>query len=401
MIDAHEVDSLIATHAHGAQGSDDVRTERTLFFGADDQPCDCSETAAFALKAQRKERRGPTRRAAVGLLLVAGAGSLIAYGSIMIGGRNGRAAPPHSVLPATNRTAVINLPPPNLLRPLSPQEATKENADRPFVSRPDTAAARFVLRADAADRERAVTCLAQAAYYEASGEGVDGERAVAQIVLNRLHHPGFPSTVCGVVYQGGDRTTGCQFSFVCDGSMQRVPAPALWTRSREIAEQALAGKVFAPVGHATHYHSDYVLPYWADSLDKSVQLGHHIFYRLRSIYGDSRAFSQRYGGTEPQVRVPGAAVVIPPAAVTQQLANALMSDGVEGLTNNVEKASPAPRPPLLVDSSSGTLLADAGTPAPRPRKHKSSDECAASADRKQLAPLGANEMRSSDEGSGC
>jgi spore germination cell wall hydrolase CwlJ-like protein len=305
------------------------------------------------------------------------------------------------VPPAANTAAATNLPPPNLLRPLSPQEATKENSDRPFVSRPDTAAARFVLHADAADRERALTCLAQAVYYEASGEGIDGERAVAQIVLNRLHHPGFPSTVCGVVYQGGDRTTGCQFSFVCDGSMQRIPIPTLWSRSREIAEQALAGKVFAPVGHATHYHADYVLPYWADSLDKSVQLGHHIFYRLRSIYGESRAFSQRYGGTEPQVRVPGAALVIPPAAVTQQLANALISDGVEGLSKNIEKASPTPHSALLVDSSSGTLLADSGGAGHGDREPKSSGDCQTSADRKQLTPLSADNVRASADNKGC
>ena len=382
------------------EGAERARESRALFAN-DDAPPDELSIIASAPPERPQEPRSPPLRRRIAVAILAGAAvGLVAYGWATSSGRNGESVSAH-VPPAANTAAATNLPPPNLLRPLSPQEATKENSDRPFVSRPDTAASRFVLHADAADRERALTCLAQAVYYEASGEGIDGERAVAQIVLNRLHHPGFPSTVCGVVYQGGDRTTGCQFSFVCDGSMQRIPIPTLWSRSREIAEQALAGKVFAPVGHATHYHADYVLPYWADSLDKSVQLGHHIFYRLRSIYGDSRAFSQRYGGTEPQVRVPGAAVVIPPAAVTQQLANALMSDGVEGLTNDVEKASSAPRPPLLVDSSSGTLLADAGTPAPRPRKQKSSDECAASADRKQLAPLGANEMRSSDEGAGC
>jgi hypothetical protein len=94
--------------------------------------------------------------------------------------------------------------------------------------------------------------------------------------------------------------------------MQRIPVPSLWNRSREIAQQALAGHVFAPIGHATHYHADYVLPYWADSLDKSVQIGRHIFYRLRNSLGDSRSFFQRYGGTEPEVRQPGATVVIPP-----------------------------------------------------------------------------------------
>lgn len=306
------------------------------------------------------------------------------------------------VLPAaTSGRAVMDLPPPDLLRPLSPEEASKENAGRPFVSRPDTPASRFVLRTEAEDHSRAVTCLAQAVYYEAASEGMDGGRAVAQVVLNRLHHPGFPSTICGVVYQGGDRMSGCQFSFVCDGSMQRIPVPSLWIRSREIAEQALSGKVFALVGHATHYHADYVLPYWADSLDKTVQVGRHIFYRLRGAVGDSRGFSQRYGGTEPQVRVPGAVIVIPPAAVTPQLANALISDGVEGLAKDAQKASPQPSSPLLVDSTLGTLLADSSAAAQRPAKAKASSECGASADRKQLAPLGANDIRSSAAGNSC
>jgi spore germination cell wall hydrolase CwlJ-like protein len=333
-------------------------------------------------------------------LLGAGAMGLVAYGAMTRTGRNqGTVTQP---LPAAaNKAAAIDLPPPNLLRPLSPYEATQENADRPFVSRPDTPASRFVLRTDAVDRERAITCLAQAVYYEAAGEGIDGQRAVAQIVLNRVHHPGFPSTICGVVYQGGDRTTGCQFSFVCDGSMQRIPAQWLWTRSRQIAEQALAGKVFEPVGHATHYHADYVLPYWADSLDKSTEVGHHIFYRLRSIFGESRAFSQRYGGAEPQVRVPGAAVVIPPAAVTQQLANALISDDSKGLTKDVEKPVIQPSSPLLVDSTRGTLLADSGTAPQHIRKQRSSGECPPSADRKQMIPLGANDMRAPADTTSC
>ena len=166
-------------------------------------------------------------------------------------------------------------------------------------------ASRFVLRTDAENWDRALTCLAQAVYYEAASEGADGGRAVAQVVLNRVHHPGFPSTVCGVVYEGSDRSTGCQLSFTCDGSMQRIPIASLWTRSKQIAEDALKGRVFAPVGHATHYHADYVLPYWADTLDKSAQVGRHIFYRLRSSLGDARGFSQRYSGTEPPFRVPG------------------------------------------------------------------------------------------------
>src|SRR6478672_9025686 len=164
----------------------------------------------------------------------------------------------------------LNLPPPDLLRPLSPEEAAKENSERPFVKRPDSAAAKFVLKAGGDNREKALNCLTQAVYYEAASEGPDGERAVAQIVLNRMHHPGYPASVCGVIYQGSERGTGCQFTFTCDGSLLRTPAPALWTRARKIAEESLDGKVFATVGHATHYHADYVLPYWADSLDKTV-----------------------------------------------------------------------------------------------------------------------------------
>ncbi|MEA3080707.1 MAG: N-acetylglucosaminyldiphosphoundecaprenol N-acetyl-beta-D-mannosaminyltransferase, partial [Sphingomonadales bacterium] len=178
-------------------------------------------------------------------------------GGLQFTGRAGPAGQARTMVPA-GAPLPLGLPPPDLLRPLSPEEATKQNAERPFVNRPDTAAAKFVLKAGADDRERALTCLTQAVYYEAAGEGQDGERAVAQVVLNRMHHPGYPASVCGVVYQGSERGTGCQFTFTCDGSLLRTPAPDLLARARKIAEEALAGKVFAAVGHATHYHADYV-----------------------------------------------------------------------------------------------------------------------------------------------
>ena len=197
--------------------------------------------------------------------------------------------------------AVNNLPPPNLLKPMSPDEAVKENAERPFVARPDSPASRFVLKAAEADRDRALTCLTQAVYYEAASEGADGGRAVAQIIINRMRHPGYPASICGVVYEGSDRVTGCQFTFTCDGSLLRPHVDILWARSQKIAKEALAGHVFAPVGHATHYHADYVLPYWADSLDKTVQIGRHMFYRLRGSVGDKGSFFQRYAGFEPPI----------------------------------------------------------------------------------------------------
>ena len=292
----------------------------------------------------------------------------------------------------TFKVPPINLPPPNLVRPISPDEAVKENAERPFVNRPDSPASRFVLHVDAADRERALTCLAQAVYYEAAGEGDDGERAVAQIVLNRMRHPGYPASVCGVVYQGTDKGSGCQFTFTCDGSLLRTPAPSLWARARKIAEQALAGKVFAPVGHATHYHADYVLPYWADSLDKTVQIGRHIFYRLPSLLGDTRSFFQRYAGKEPEIPKPDATVLVPPSASTDQLATALTSDTASGVAVTVEKAA-EPASPLAIDSSHGTLLADAQAPTIEAHKPKAAaDKCAASVDRKKLTPIGANDL---------
>jgi hypothetical protein len=344
-------------------------------------------------RAQRRLRRRASwlGAAAVGLLV---SGSVAWFES----GGNGPSSLTERLPPAAG--APTNLPPPNLLRPLTPNEATKENAERPFVVRPDTPAGKFVLHTDADDRTRAVNCLTQAVYYEAASEGVDGGRAVAQVVLNRLHHPGYPSTVCGVVYQGADRPTGCQFTFACDGSLLRTPAPTLWARSRKIAEDALAGKVFAPVGHATHYHADYVLPYWADVLDKTVQIGRHIFYRLRGPLGDARGFSQRYGGAEPQLPKPGAAVVLPATSETAALADTLMNDG-NGPAKDVEKPAQAGSP-LAIDVVKGSLIADGGAPAAAaPRKPGAAADCKVDDDRTKLTPLGANDMHASAAGSGC
>ena len=295
---------------------------------------------------------------------------------------------------------VVHLPPPDLLRPLTPEEASKENAERPFVDRPDSAAGKFVLRTDPGDRERALTCLTQAVYYEAASEGADGGRAVAQVVLNRMRHPGYPSSVCGVVYQGSDRTTGCQFTFTCDGSLLRAPVEALWARARKIAEEALAGRVFAPVGHATSYHADYVLPYWADALDKTVQIGRHIFYRLPGTYGDGRSFFQRYAGAEPQLPVPHAPAELPMSSEAAALASALIGDNVRGPVSDVEKAAD-PAATLLADVTRPTLLADAQAPVAAPHRRQSSSECVAAGDRKQLTPMSANDMRSGGGDSGC
>ncbi|MEO5598210.1 MAG: cell wall hydrolase, partial [Novosphingobium sp.] len=149
------------------------------------------------------------------------------------------------------------------------------------------------------DQMRALTCLTQAIYYEAASEPDGGQRAVAQVVLNRVAHPAFPSTVCGVVYQGSERSTGCQFSFTCDGALARVPARMFWLRAESVARAALAGYVYAPVGLATHYHTIAVHPYWSDKLNYLLTIGAHRFYRLGGPAGDQQAFRFAYNGGEP------------------------------------------------------------------------------------------------------
>lgn len=158
----------------------------------------------------------------------------------------------------------------------------------------------FDLRpATEADRKRALRCLTQAVYYEAALEPTEGQEGVAQVVLNRVRDPNYPSTVCGVVYQGAERTTGCQFSFTCDGALSRAPIAWAWDRAARVAERALSGHVATRVGTATHYHADYVHPWWAPTVAKITQVGAHIFYRWKGAPGESAAFVQKSAGREP------------------------------------------------------------------------------------------------------
>ena len=149
------------------------------------------------------------------------------------------------------------------------------------------------------DRTRALECLTAAVYYEAASEPDQGQRAVAQVVLNRVAHPSYPGTVCGVVYQGSERSTGCQFSFTCDGSLAREPSKFFWSRARAVAASALSGFVEPSVGLATHYHTNALHPYWAPSLHFLTTIGAHRFYSLMGRAGDSGTFRFAYVGGEP------------------------------------------------------------------------------------------------------
>ncbi|MEO6580293.1 MAG: cell wall hydrolase [Sphingomicrobium sp.] len=173
------------------------------------------------------------------------------------------------------------------------------NASMPFSDMPIQAARAFVIPAgETLDQRRALLCLTQAVYYEAGFEPIDGRRAVAQVVLNRMRHPAFPKSVCGVVYQRNS-TPVCQFSFVCDGALERRPEAGAWKVAELVARAALAGYVETAVGSATHYHADYVAPRWAPLLTKITKLGAHIFYRWPGAWGQVAAFNGHYIG-EPR-----------------------------------------------------------------------------------------------------
>ena len=155
--------------------------------------------------------------------------------------------------------------------------------------------------------------------------------------------------MCGVVYQGSERWTGCQFSFTCDGSLARAPARREWAESASVAAQALGGRVFAPVGLATHYHTWAVWPAWGRTLVSTTTVGAHIFHRLRGYWGTAIAFGTRYVGGEP---MPGPHQRIGPPPDTL-IASAPVDDGVRPVasTGAVADGAPVPAPP---------------TPRPRP-----------------------------------
>lgn len=191
-------------------------------------------------------------------------------------------------------------------RPIEVHGAGLEARRRNAAAAPDTGALRaarpfaFTPRS-AEDARRARRCLTQAIYYEAALESTEGQEAVAQVILNRVRDPNYPSSICGVVFQGAERTTGCQFSFTCDGSLAQGPVDWAWRRAAIVADRALAGKVATAVGTATHYHADYVDPWWRPTLSKLTQIGAHIFYRWKGWPGETAAFSQGYTGVEPVI----------------------------------------------------------------------------------------------------
>jgi spore germination cell wall hydrolase CwlJ-like protein len=123
-------------------------------------------------------------------------------------------------------------------------------------------------------------CLATAIYFEARGESLRGQAAVAQVVLNRVRNPTYPATICGVVYQNQHLKNRCQFSFACDGKKDLILNKKSYDTAEDIAMAVTAGKIFLPeVASSTHYYAQYVSPGWARSMEKMKKIGLHIFYR--------------------------------------------------------------------------------------------------------------------------
>jgi len=123
-------------------------------------------------------------------------------------------------------------------------------------------------------------CLAAAIYFEARGESLKGQAAVAQVVLNRVRNPAYPKSICGVVYQNQMWRNRCQFSFACDGIKDRVASREHYKMAEDVAMAVTAGKIWLPeIGSSTHYYADYVSPRWARAMEKMRKIGRHIFYR--------------------------------------------------------------------------------------------------------------------------
>ena len=212
-----------------------------------------------------------------------------------------RAAVVRPAIPGAASTSVAPQALPSALEPLTPEQAQQINAAVPISNLPNPPAEPFRLAtASSTDRAAAETCLTMAVYYEVGNQSDQSQAAVAQVVLNRLRHPLFPKTVCGVVFEGSDASDGMRALQPLRATARcgERPNPALWRRAGQVAERALDGYVEPSVGEATHFHADYVVPYWQSSLIKVAQIGPVIFYRWPGPLGMPVSFHGEYAGLE-------------------------------------------------------------------------------------------------------
>ena len=200
-------------------------------------------------------------------------------------------------------------------------------------------------------------CMAQAIYYESRNEPLAGQLAVAEVVSNRMRDHRYPDTACGVVFQGATRTTGCQFTFTCDGALNRQPKGAAWEQAKEIAAHVLMNLAEDRTGGATHYHATYVDPVWSAGLIKTDKIGLHVFYR----FPRGSEWAQVRAASAPRAAAP----VVKAAAETKDLNAATLSvlrtaaaDEIAEQEKKVADASasiPATAAPATVTTSTRTL----------------------------------------------
>ena len=230
----------------------------------------------------------------------------------------GALATPLTALPARASDAPVIAAPTSV-----PSDAKARNTADPFSADKLAPAAAFRFTGSTLDRTRAADCLALAAMAEAGSDDT-AQRAVIQVVLNRVRHPAFARSVCGVVFEGSQRRSGCQFTFTCDGSLDRGYGNAARAAALQRAQEALGGRVFAPVGVATHYHTDWVYPWWSPKLTKIAQVQTHLFFRWPGYWGSAAASNMAYRGGEPDVfaGLPTAAPVASPVVSAEAIAAA-------------------------------------------------------------------------------
>ncbi|MDR7060108.1 MULTISPECIES: cell wall hydrolase [unclassified Sphingopyxis] len=230
------------------------------------------------------------------VLIVVAAVVAVIYASHSTGTRKHAAhrqpvAPPADIVPEVE---------PMVLAPVTEDDARAQNAEVALITKGFVAARPFVYAGGGDAKARARDCLAAAMLYEA-GDDAKGQQAVGQVVINRARHPAFPKSICGVVFQGSERTTGCQFTFTCDGALNRRYSDAAWQRARGNADMMLSGGTYPPVGLATHYHTDWVRPYWSDSLEKIAIVDTHLFFRWPGYWGTPGAFRGAVSGSDGPV----------------------------------------------------------------------------------------------------
>lgn len=216
-----------------------------------------------------------------------------------------------------------------------------------IMAAPPPAAAQTLNPPPLEDRSQAIECLTLAIAYEAGYESEEGQQAVAEVVLNRVRDPAFPKSVCGVVFAGSSRRTGCQFTFTCDGSLRRRLPDAVLTHARLIASQALDGQLPPLVGDAINYHAFYVSPYWAPTLERVRSIGAHIFYRRPGGTATTALTDLPGAGPAPRPRPSTASAKVPftPWGLTSPTSATTVSSAGGPLATDVsDKPTDSPSP---------------------------------------------------------